>query len=1209
MVPSGERSLGNHVGLCHGEIPTPLLDTEILTSGSHSRKRRKYSRRSDAGSVVTFAGGLSSGRGSPTSVASQFAEALSSSCSSGPDSIQYQPSVIECNQSPQNIFQKLGNKFNIRRNCLKLKKADIPQTRAVALHKIVRALNHQQDGVKLFTKLVRDDSNLQSRCLEVALLRWDLVVTTEPSSSSLHTFSHFVSTLISAAGETSVQDHLLAFTRSHLDGVFSSAVATRVHTLFELLRNRSTTIWCHMFSYFASILYANLTFDPGEGRTLLLTQLHALIRTAPVDVLQSTALDISRALESITKYLYPEFVGTSPLWQKRGVSSTLIALFDLIKTLGGRDLWPEVTSPLRWMVKPGVGSALIQIATNVPPDGKDGDGFTLLGRCLALAALQVMHKFETVKREIVAGEHADEWFTCLFTIMLGKFEWSVSETELESLVGSKKIYPHEDAYDIISCFPRSKFATHLTTVMEDACRAGKEECFTLLEPLAWLTRMEDEELNDAMLSAGAFAFFERMARLSLPVDVGGLDYLVECEKKGDALICFRNMFDIMSPAQIARYTTLEMMKLILKLRDDPELPSRVTRRASDAYDAFIGDTKEKMSMRRTDEEYRRLWKGVGKGGLHRTTILNKIQALTAVRLPLTMHSIYASEEEVEPPMVPTGTRGRRRRRRRRYSRRSDAVSMSSGSSGGVSRGSAASRFMEWLSSTNSSTSSVKVTPSALPSAILATKPANAIKNFNVKREVRRHIDNVTRARNPSERRHSTEKLLDFLHGRPGAINRFFKLLTLDPQVRKECLEAALLDSDNGVATYTHGFILSESSASARFIQMLVQAVDEPLLRVPFSDFINSADRSIHDFITAARVHFLFQRLSSRSVMLWRDVLVYSSSVTRRDLASPTRPPFGYDKTRTVKQLHVLLRTAPPEALRMAIHEIDGALDTITDTFCPVIIHFPCPQVPDPVQRGIAVTVLDLIHTLGEKDVWPELNLPLRWAVKPGIGPALLRIAVNDPPVRSHRGDVHQQVTYPDLLRCLALASLQGMLEFDMVKQDLVAGVQAGWFGTLFDIMLARVQWDVPEHDLKSLIGSKKIYPYEGAYDVLSYFPQSTFTAHLAIAMEGACRAGKEECLKLLEPLAWLTRMGDEKLNASMLSAGVFAFFERMARSPLPGNVNGLDYVFECEKKGDALICFRNMFSAMSPAQIVRYTTVEMMKLILKLRDDRELPSR
>ncbi|KAG8896296.1 hypothetical protein FRB99_008953 [Tulasnella sp. 403] len=510
--------------------------------------------------------------------------------------------------------------------------------------------------------------------------------------------------------------------------------------------------------------------------------------------------------------------------------------------------------------------------------------------------------------------------------------------------------------------------------------------------------------------------------------------------------------------------------------------------------------------------------------------------------------------------------------------------------------------MEWLSSSSSSASSLNGTPPSLPSSTLATNPTNAFKSLNIKRGLRHHINDVMKAGTPLSRYNSMEKLLDILQNRSGAMDRFCKLVRLDAEVRKKCLKTALLDSEsgNGEDVYTQDFVLSESSASARFIQTLIQAVDESVLQIPFSDFINSGGRGILNFAIAARVHFLFQRLSSRSVELWRDVLAYSSSVTRIGL------PLGYENMKTVKQLHTLLRAAPPEALRMATHDISSALDAIASAFCPSIVKYPHLPSPGALLTRNIFTLLDLIRTLGEKDIWPEFSSPMRWIVKSGIGTALMRIAANDP---EHRSGTHE-VGYSSSMRCLALASLQGMLEFDVVKLEIVAGECANeWFDTLFAIMLARVQWNIPEDELESLIGSKKIYPHEDAYDVLSCFPRSKFATHLTTVMEDACRAGKEECFKLLEPLAWLTRMEDEELNDAMLSAGVFAFFERMARSPLPENVDGLDYPFECEKKGDALICFRNMLNVMSPAQIARYTTVEMMKLILKLRDDRELPSR
>ncbi|KAG8894306.1 hypothetical protein FRB99_001350 [Tulasnella sp. 403] len=607
----------SHLGVRPREdtpIPGPP-STENLTSAltpRRSRKRRRYSRRSDTGSIKSSTSGSSNA--SHASNASQFAEALSSSSSSGPDSVQLQPlPLVEATPPSQNIFQRLGSAFNIRRYCTRLKKAKTPPGQAAAISGIVQCLDYYPNAAKLFTQRLKGDSQLHRKCLEVVLLHWDLVdkhhITHEnlslPGCTSFHPI---MTTLINAVDEMSMQQHLVAFFKSRSDDVSTDSAIIRIYSLFKLLPNPSTTIWCHMFTCSAYIICGSFTdsFRSQKKCEQFLTQFHTLIRTAPIDVLRTATHDISRALESVAKHLYPVLVNTmlqTPPW----FLDTHIPLFDLIRTLGEKDLWPEVTSPLRWMVKPGVGSALIQIATNVPP--QDGDGSCPLERCLALATLQVMCKFETVKQEVIAGDQADEWFTHLFTIMIGNVQWNISEADLEvkGLVGSKKIYPHEDAYDVLRCFPLFKFATHLTTVMEGVCDAGKEECFKLLEPLAWLTRMEDGELNDAMLSAGVFAFFERVARLPLPENVEGLGYLVECEKKGDALICFRNMFTVMSPAQIARYTTVEMMMLILKLRDDPELSSRVTRRASDVYDAFLGDTKEKRTDRRADEDYRRLW--------------------------------------------------------------------------------------------------------------------------------------------------------------------------------------------------------------------------------------------------------------------------------------------------------------------------------------------------------------------------------------------------------------------------------------------------------------------------------------------------------------------------------------------------------------------------------------------------------------------------
>ncbi|KAG8897602.1 hypothetical protein FRB99_008047 [Tulasnella sp. 403] len=607
---------GNHHGVGLREN-TPLPSFEDMTSTSaprRSRRRRKYSRRSDTASIASSASG---GSPSAASVASQFAESLSSSSSSDPGSVQSQPACAVKTPSALNSVQRYWRAHNIRRSCAKLKKAKTSLEQATAASTIVQYLERDQFSTeKVFTELLQGDSKLQSKCFEVALLHWGQLVGLIPDSRfrpECLDFIRFISIFKNSVGEESVQNHLIAFFKSHSDATPSfEIIVGRVYTVFKLLQNPSTTVWCHMFAYGASNIIPVSSFFPATSGPsgALMVKFHGLIRIAPINVLQSAALDISRALESITRHFYPVHMNPTtwdqPSWARIGYPDC-IALLDLMRTLGERDLWPEVTSPLRWMVKPDIGTTLIQITTNVPPCGECGEGLPPLARCLALAALQVMRSFETVKQEIVAGDQVNERFACLFATMLGKQKWGISEKDLECLVGSKKIYPHEGAYDILGCFPRSMFAAHLATAMEDACRAGKEECFKLLDPLAWLTRMEDKELNDAMLSAGVFAFFERMARLPLPEDVNGLDYLVECDKKGDALICFRNIFNILSPGQIARYTTLEMMKLILKLRDDLELPSRVTRRALDAYDAFIGDSKEKRSTRRTDEEYRRLW--------------------------------------------------------------------------------------------------------------------------------------------------------------------------------------------------------------------------------------------------------------------------------------------------------------------------------------------------------------------------------------------------------------------------------------------------------------------------------------------------------------------------------------------------------------------------------------------------------------------------
>ncbi|KAG8892501.1 hypothetical protein FRB99_002685, partial [Tulasnella sp. 403] len=613
-----EAGGSQHLGVRRreGGTPDPSIAYSLtsILGPKRSRKRRRYSRRSDVVSIASSASGGSSGGGA--FVASQFAEALSSSSSSDAESVQYQPSLMDTtSSSPRNIFQRISSTFHIRRHCTKLKKAETWLKQTDALCKIVRALSHQ-NAVKLFTELLQGDSQLQSKSLEVALLHWDVVTSRYDWNRQLTVhvnFLPFALTLMHAVGETNMEHHLVAFFKSHSNDIgILHNTALRVYSLFDLFPNRSTTFWCHMFAYAVSNMCTHATsiFGLCRNRSLnALAKFHGLMRTATADILQSTTHDISRALEEITKNSYPDLVAATLATEvERGVFyRACIALFDLTRTLGERDLWHELTSPLRWMVKPGIGSALIQIATGVPPWRYGGDDFPPLGRCLALAALRAMHKFEIVKQEATTGDQADEWFACLFEIMLGKHKWNISEKDLDDLVGSKKLYPHEDAYDILSCFPRSMFVIHLITVMEDACRAGKEECFQLLEPLAWLTRMENEELNDAMLSAGVFAFLEQTARLRLPENVGGLAYVVECEKKGDALICFRNMLDVMSPAQIARYTTVDMMKQILKLQDDLELPSRVTRRASDAYNAFVGDTKEKRTDRRADEDYRRLW--------------------------------------------------------------------------------------------------------------------------------------------------------------------------------------------------------------------------------------------------------------------------------------------------------------------------------------------------------------------------------------------------------------------------------------------------------------------------------------------------------------------------------------------------------------------------------------------------------------------------
>ncbi|KAG8897604.1 hypothetical protein FRB99_008049 [Tulasnella sp. 403] len=391
--------------------------------------------------------------------------------------------------------------------------------------------------------------------------------------------------------------------------------------------------------------------------------------------------------------------------------------------------------------------------------------------------------------------------------------------------------------------------------------------------------------------------------------------------------------------------------------------------------------------------------------------------------------------------------------------------------------------------------------------------------------------------------------------------------------------------------------------SARFIRLLVKAVDEELMWNLFSSVIE--DLHHDDFPTSTRIHFLFQQLPNKSIASWHEMLKYSTAVLRRDLTAPLT---GQDRTRTVKQLHSLLRHAPLKALRAATHDISSALEVITDALYPSFITSLHCRGQGGALQGIDFVLLDLIRTLGDEHIWPEVTSPLRWMVKPGIGSALIRIATNTP-CFSPAGKETKR-TYPDLLRCLALASLQAMLGFDVVKREVVIGDQVqDRFNTLLAMVLAQVPWDIPEEDLQSLIGSKKIYPHEDAYDILRCFPTSMITTNLTNAMEETCRAGKEKCFELLEALAWLTRMEDNELNDAMLSAGVFAFFERVARSPLPEDTDGLDYVFECEKKGDALICFGNMLNVMSPSQIARYTTLEVMKLIMKLRDDPELPSR
>ncbi|KAG8897601.1 hypothetical protein FRB99_008046, partial [Tulasnella sp. 403] len=64
-----------------------------------------------------------------------------------------------------------------------------------------------------------------------------------------------------------------------------------------------------------------------------------------------------------------------------------------------------------------------------------------------------------------------------------------------------------------------------------------------------------------------------------------------------------------------------------RLRDDPELPSRVTRRASAAFVAFIGNTKETRNARMGDEGYRKLWGRVQHHALARTVLEGSMAAL------------------------------------------------------------------------------------------------------------------------------------------------------------------------------------------------------------------------------------------------------------------------------------------------------------------------------------------------------------------------------------------------------------------------------------------------------------------------------------------------------------------------------------------------------------------------------------------------------
>ncbi|KAG8894307.1 hypothetical protein FRB99_001351, partial [Tulasnella sp. 403] len=215
-------------------------------------------------------------------------------------------------------------------------------------------------------------------------------------------------------------------------------------------------------------------------------------------------------------------------------------------------------------------------------------------------------------------------------------------------------------------------------------------------------------------------------------------------------------------------------------------------------------------------------------------------------------------------------------------------------------------------------------PGSLP---INSKANGRLKGLQAKRRVRRHLKKLAKPKGAAgdildTRRRLVELLED---EQSGASKYFARFLNKDYVPRRGCLKAALQTLPEDTELNADSFTLSSSSMSARFIRLFVEAVDEE----PLWNLFSSAIAGLHhdDFPTSTRIHFLFQQFPNKSVASWHEMLKYSTAVLRRDLTTPLT---GQDRTRTVKQLHSLLRHAPLKALRAATHDISSALEVITD---------------------------------------------------------------------------------------------------------------------------------------------------------------------------------------------------------------------------------------------------------------------------------------